>query len=1143
MSKTFPTTSTMALCLGLATVSVAQLPGGRTNWSINPSEKKVFVENRGQFDGKSKDGAQVYYGVDNMGTEIYFSQNGLTYRFEKWEVKQEKERKNFRLLGLGKEEEEDIATYTSTVHSVGFNWLGANKNASVHCEEKTSEYFNYQLSDQRCINYVPAYKKLVYKDMYPGIDVVYTFHEKQGMKYMLIVHPGADVSKVKLAYGSDASKVSLDQEGNIHLKTAIGDIVDHAPVSYFEDGEAVSSAFSLQGNTVAFELALTSNQRSKIKDQKLIIDPWTVNPSMTTDNKVFDIEHDAAGNVFMFGGLGPYKLMKYTAGGTSIWTTSSTNTNQRYGDLAVTGWGTSYITAGHNGCNIVPSITKVSPAGVIQWNNTITSCMEFWGITSSCTGKVVVSDSFSPSGGRLSNIDTTNGNRIGSVQVTTGSLDFRAVCLGPNGNYYMITATGPSRTVGCSSTFATVFNVVSGHTSPYNQTTLYSNGPSPIIAGFNGIDASMRYVYHTDGAQIWKRDINTGAQVSNIPVPGGLKDANCGVAVDGCGNVYIGSQSTVLKYDSNLTLLTTTNTTGVVYDVTIGMSGEVLVCGFGFASSLNLGACPMAGSIVATATNTNATCIGNNGTATASGSGGTGAYTYVWSNGQTSQTASGLSAGTYTVTVSDGSGCNQNIATVNITGGGLNLATLSNNILCNGQSNGTASVTSSGGQGTYTYTWTNGQTTQTATGLSAGTYTVSVTDSAGCSKTQAFTITQPVALAVSDSSVNIQCSGNSTGTSTGLVIGGTGAYTYSWNNGQATQTATGLAAGTYTLTVTDANGCSRTHTVTITQPNGMSITGSGINILCNGQANGSATASVTGGSGLYTYSWNNGQTTQAATGLGAGTYTVVVTDNNGCTITQTVTVNQPSAIVVTATGGTICDGECINITANGSGGTGNITYTWNPGNLTGSSVNVCPNTTTTYTVTATDANGCTKTQAATVTVNPKPTASFTANPTTGQVPLNVIFTNTSTGGTTYSWIFGDGNSSSSQNSSNTYTNGGTYNPMLIVTNTFGCKDTFMLTIIADGFSEIIVPNVFSPNGDGYNEFFSITSIGLKDLYVEIYDRWGLKMGDFSALNGGWDGKAASGKDAPEGTYYYILLAHGIDSKEYNLKGYLLLLRK
>jgi len=209
------------------------------------------------------------------------------------------------------------------------------------------------------------------------------------------------------------------------------------------------------------------------------------------------------------------------------------------------------------------------------------------------------------------------------------------------------------------------------------------------------------------------------------------------------------------------------------------------------------------------------------------------------------------------------------------------------NVLCNGQCTGTATVTTVNGTAPYTYNWSAGQTTSAISGLCAGTYSVLVTDVAGITTTTTVTITQPSVLAVSTSFTNGTCVGN-IGTATVTASGGTPGYTYSWSNGQTAQTATGLSSGTYTVTVTDINGCTNTQSVTINLV--LPLTTGLNNTTCDGVNDGSATASPLGGTAPYTYSWSNGETTQTIAGLNAGSYSVTVTDANGCSNTTAINV-------------------------------------------------------------------------------------------------------------------------------------------------------------------------------------------------------------------------------------------------------------
>ncbi|HTA26396.1 MAG TPA: T9SS type A sorting domain-containing protein, partial [Bacteroidia bacterium] len=213
---------------------------------------------------------------------------------------------------------------------------------------------------------------------------------------------------------------------------------------------------------------------------------------------------------------------------------------------------------------------------------------------------------------------------------------------------------------------------------------------------------------------------------------------------------------------------------------------------------------------------------------------------------------------------------------------------------------GSATVTAGGGTSPYTYKWGSNcgsQTTATATALSAGTYTVTVTDAAGCTKTATVTITQPATAVTAFfcGVTGVTCHGGNNGSAQGMASGGTSPYSYHWSNGETKVTPTNFSAGTYTVTVTDHNGCTATAAVTITQPTAITVTTTQTNVSVHNGTNGTATATAGGGTPGYTYHWSCSQTNARATGLSAGTYTVTVTDSHGCTGTASVTITQPPA--------------------------------------------------------------------------------------------------------------------------------------------------------------------------------------------------------------------------------------------------------
>lgn len=408
---------------------------------------------------------------------------------------------------------------------------------------------------------------------------------------------------------------------------------------------------------------------------------------------------------------------------------------------------------------------------------------------------------------------------------------------------------------------------------------------------------------------------------------------------------------------------------------------------------------------------------GSTGVAKALGVDAYGPLTYTWMpGGQSTQTATNLSAGTYTVTILDGNGCTYN-RTVTVTEPATTFSVTSvsaTSLSCGSVSNGTAQVSVTGGTTPYVYTWTNTTpvtttvSTNSVTALAAGNYSVSVKDNNGCVLTATTAVTKPnVVVAVNTASLLCGTTANGSATVTS-VTGATGPFTYSWTpSAQTTSVATGLAAGAYTVKVTDASSCAVTQTLSIDAPS-ISLTAS--ETTCT-LSTGSATVnSVTGGAGApYTYTWTpSAQTTSVATNLAAGNYTVSVADNAGCVATKTLAIASLQPTLTVATNSLLCG-----TLANGSatvtgvaGATGPFTYNWMPSSQTGSvAVNLGAGV---YSVTVSGASGCTATQTLAITrpgltVSASPTACKGTQPT-GSATVTAI--NGGTGPYSYSWDSG-----------------------------------------------------------------------------------------------------------------------------------------
>ena len=290
---------------------------------------------------------------------------------------------------------------------------------------------------------------------------------------------------------------------------------------------------------------------------------------------------------------------------------------------------------------------------------------------------------------------------------------------------------------------------------------------------------------------------------------------------------------------------------------------------------------------------------------------------------------------------------------------------------CSNSYSGKASITVTNGTLAYDFTWTGGNIANTIvhynstgkdsiTGFMAGSYTVSVKDSNGCSTNKTIVIPPPTAPSISTSLTQIACIGQSTGTISATPSAGTPPYTYLWSanaTGNTNSTISNLAAGVYTLTVTDAGGCWSTTTAIIIQPTGTAL---GVSLspypsTC-GLNNGSISVAATGGVGAYTYSWSNGQTGNIAAGLLSNTYTVTVTDNNSCTVASTALVppsSGPTLILVPKSA--TCGKENGSISTSTLGGTQPYSYYWSNKMVVPDPTNLSVGI---YTVTVSDANGC-----------------------------------------------------------------------------------------------------------------------------------------------------------------------------------------
>lgn len=521
-------------------------------------------------------------------------------------------------------------------------------------------------------------------------------------------------------------------------------------------------------------------------------------------------------------------------------------------------------------------------------------------------------------------------------------------------------------------------------------------------------------------------------------------------------------------------------------------------------------------------------CAGQTATLSASG-----AASYTWSPGNvtgTTYTDNPSGNTTYTIVGATSSCTAQTTASVTV---GSDISIVVNSpVICSGQS---TTLTASGATN---YTWSPGGAntasiivSPTATAI----YSIDGTNGS-CSGTGSSTVTVNTNPTLTVTSTAI-CSGQT------ATLSASGANTYTWSNTIYTSTQTVSPSSNTTYTVSgETNGCvsSATTEVIVTTTPTISVNSA---TICSGE-----TATLTA-SGATNYTWSPGNQNGSSitdNPLTTASYTVTG-DNGGCAVTATtqIIVNSSSAISASVDVTSGCAQVCTHFQINNSASCGTLTIVYGDGN-SGNNLSHCYQSTGSYTpyVVCTATNGCVSNYTLTtpVEVFSKPVASFAvAEGNTVTVGSSINLQNNSTNANSYDWTFCNGGSNTAVNPTEVVADTGLCCITLIAQSSNNCSDTAIQCIKVINEASIIVPNVFTPNGDGKNDVFKIISSGLKTLHVTIYDRWGLKMYEWDGINGYWDGKSKSGALAPAGTYYFILTYTDVKDQSKNEKGFITLI--
>jgi len=499
----------------------------------------------------------------------------------------------------------------------------------------------------------------------------------------------------------------------------------------------------------------------------------------------------------------------------------------------------------------------------------------------------------------------------------------------------------------------------------------------------------------------------------------------------------------------------------------------------------------------------------------------------------------GLTAGSYTLVVTDASGCVSDAIPIVITQpDDLIVTTTKTDVTCYGEANGSIDVTVTGGKAPYQISWSNLANGFSLSNLSADTYIATITDDNNCIKQVSITIEQPVFF-IDPIVTSISCNGENDGTIDLNLTGGIAPFSVTWSDdASAGVQRNNLAAGTYTVLILDSDTyqCPIEETFIITNPPAIAVSTIVTDAIdCDIVNSGSIDLETSGGSAPYSFLWNTGETTEDIENIPPGDYSVEITDRNGCKVIKQFNIFRQEPLTISYEETTIIDCVLKTVskqnTANATGGYLPYTYTWSDGVVSGTDNSVMTTMQSgSYTLTVTDAIGCIKSTSFIVDVPTIGDADFSysafALTTYDLLSIEdpIQFTNLSTGSySSVQWDFGDGSpTSNEENPVHTYEQVGSFNIVLTVEFDIGCTEIFERTItITKGYS-LIHPTAFTPNDDGYNETIRPSYRGFIDIKMTIYDTWGTVVYSEEGIDlKGWNGFIGN-KPAENGNYVMVV---------------------
>lgn len=500
------------------------------SWS---QDSRSFVQNKGQFDNRNwQSNDPVVFAYNQNPFYIFFSKQGVTYRFDKI-IKNPKR----------KEDKTILPKRVNISELIKVKWIGANKNVEIIPSDKSNHHYSYAIEKGAIdkvenLNNLESYQKLLYKNVYNGIDIEYVIHPEGGVKYNVILHPGADPKELKMKYTTPHTNtldefvtIALNKNGQLEIKTSLGDVIEQNPLTFYKaSGEEIPSNYKFEENVLSFELETYNKQ------EQVIIDPWIVSPTFQTSTAVWEVETDAAGNVYSIGGETPMELKKYDQTGNLQWTyvTPWDTSSVWLGTLATDAAGNSYVTSG-----VTAEMHKVDNAGNFVWQTALGGGLqyssEWWSITFNCDeSNLIVGGTWV--NGLLSfdfyagifEIDVNNGNVLNGQQVDYTDItafgatpvEVRSISSSKNARYIFLThkdvgAINDNLTL-CPNP-APIFQEDNDRNLAYkceNYLPETQNG-----GGLKALIANDDFFYTHTGDQIRQWDINNGTLLNTVVLP------------------------------------------------------------------------------------------------------------------------------------------------------------------------------------------------------------------------------------------------------------------------------------------------------------------------------------------------------------------------------------------------------------------------------------------------------------------------------------------------------------------------------------------------------------------------------------------------------------------------------------------------